>query len=228
MPRRIHGKHLCVSLALLLLVWSGQAFAAEPVGWISVTSGSASIASDGQERPAQPKMPVAAEDTLKTGQDGIMQVIFRDDTLLSISEGSELMVRDAFTPEGEGEFNLSLLKGTARLIASNVASAHSEHFKVETPLGTIGIRGTEFGTLVADDHETVLLYTGGPILVSAKAADESSQAKAELCAKLAKSQMKTETAYASCKARMRAGDASKMKRQLGKIKELQAQYSCAP
>ena len=89
--------------------------------------------------------PIFLGDTLRTGAGSSVGVTFIDDTLFSLSEDARLVIdRLIFNPGGGGnELSLSLLQGAASFLAGQIAPSDGEGMKVTTPVGTIGVRGTQ-------------------------------------------------------------------------------------
>ena len=85
-------------------------------------------------------------DVLITSAKSSMGVIFRDDTIISLGSNSEVRIDDfVFRPaEGRMNFLVNVGKGTAQFISGQMAKLSPESVQVETPLSTIGIRGTRF------------------------------------------------------------------------------------
>ena len=81
-------------------------------------------------------------DTIETGPDGKLGVAFADGTSFSVSPNARMEVNEfVYDPHGHSNSSLmSLTKGTFTFIAGEVA--HSGSMKVDTPVGTMGIRGT--------------------------------------------------------------------------------------
>jgi len=94
-------------------------------------------------------------DSLKTGSDGSIAMVFRDDTLLSIGPDSEIAVKDfLYSPaEGRLSFVARLLKGTAACVTGIIGKLSPESFRFETPVANIGIRGTSFAVKVEDQED---------------------------------------------------------------------------
>lgn len=81
-------------------------------------------------------------DLIQTGADGALGIVFGDGTSFSLSANARMEVNEfVYDPKGHANSSLvSLSKGTFTFIAGNVA--HTGDMKVDTPLGTMGIRGT--------------------------------------------------------------------------------------
>lgn len=140
-------------LALLALwVWAAPAGAEEAViGSIRQVKGTAFLVRQEQSVPAEPRQQIMQNDTLRTGRDGALGVILRDDTVLSLGPDSELCLDQfAFSPV---EDKLSLVgrmtRGTATFLTGKIGQMRPEAVRVETPNGIIGVRGTQFLVQVA-------------------------------------------------------------------------------
>jgi FecR-like protein len=100
-----------------------------------------------QVKPAGPDQiklgdSVYKGDVLLTGADGAIGVVFSDGTALNLSKNAR-MVLNEFVYDPKGKANKSLFAlgtGTFTLIAGKVAK--SGDMKIDTPVATMGIRGT--------------------------------------------------------------------------------------
>jgi len=154
MSARRVGLLLALSVGVNL-VWSQNAGAApdtNPIGKVLTTAGTVRI-----EHPAailvQANLPtdvgqakigdfVYRGDIIQTGADGKLGVAFADGSSFSVSPNARMEVNE-FVYDPHGHFNsslMSLTKGTFTFIAGEVA--HNGSMKVQTPVGTMGIRGT--------------------------------------------------------------------------------------
>jgi hypothetical protein len=81
-------------------------------------------------------------DLISTGADGKLSITFADGTAFNVSANARMEINEfVYDPKGHDNSSLmSLSKGTFTFIAGNVA--HTGDMKVDTPLGTMGIRGT--------------------------------------------------------------------------------------
>ena len=81
-------------------------------------------------------------DLISTGPDGKLSISFADGSAFNVSSNARMEVNEfVYDPKGRANSSLmSLSKGTFTFIAGNVA--HTGDMKVDTPLGTLGIRGT--------------------------------------------------------------------------------------
>ena len=124
-----------------------QTSAAEsPVGCIKTAQNKASILRSGNPVPAQTGTMVYAGDILLTDQTGSLGVIFRDDALVSLGPNSQVKIDDfVFQPDqGRYSFLSRLIQGTAAFVSGQIAKLAPETMQVQTPIATIGVRGTRF------------------------------------------------------------------------------------
>jgi hypothetical protein len=101
----------------------------------------------------QPKVGdfVYRGDLIQTGPNGALAVTFVDGTSFNVSPNARMEVNEfVFDPNGHSNSTLlSLTKGTFTFIAGKIA--HTGDMKVDTPLGTMGIRGTAPRVEISDD-----------------------------------------------------------------------------
>jgi hypothetical protein len=100
---------------------------------------------------AQAGDPIYRGDLIQTGLEGTLAITFADGTSFNVSNNARMEVNEfVYDPNGQSNSTLlSLTKGTFTFIAGNVA--HTGSMKVDTPLGTMGIRGTAPRVEILDD-----------------------------------------------------------------------------
>jgi hypothetical protein len=90
-------------------------------------------------------------DVVQTGADGKVGITFTDGTAFNLSSNAR-MVLDEFVYDPNGKSNstlFSLTKGTFTFVAGKVAKTGD--MKIETPVATMGIRGTTPHVEISDD-----------------------------------------------------------------------------
>jgi len=95
-------------------------------------------------------MHLLLNDVLATSADGHLAAILQDGTRISLGPNTELKV-DRFVYEPvEGKFGLVLRlgRGVLAYISGKIAQFSRESVSVETPVGVIGLRGTEFAVSI--------------------------------------------------------------------------------
>ncbi len=113
-------------------------------GRIKIASGAAFIVRAGQTIPAQAGATVFEADVLRTGADGRLGLMMKDETRLSLGPSSEIRLdRFAYAPaEGRLGFVLSVVRGVAAYVSGKIAKLAPDAVRLETPAAIVGVRGT--------------------------------------------------------------------------------------
>ena len=142
---RLRVLGLCLG-AFFFFLSVAVASASVPVATAKNVNGSATVIRQGQAISATNGMDIWENDTVRTGSNGSMAIIFKDDTFLSLGPGSILIIDEFVFAPKQGKFSIvvRMLKGTAAYLSGLISklSPDSAHFK--TPNASIGIRGTKF------------------------------------------------------------------------------------
>src|SRR5690606_6300950 len=91
------------------------------------------------------------------------QVRFPDGSIVALKPGSELRL-DAYAYGGKGGKNesvMSLLKGGFRTVTGAISQLSREAYKVNTPVATIGVRGTVYEATLGDNGLNLGVWDGG-------------------------------------------------------------------
>jgi hypothetical protein len=90
-------------------------------------------------------------DVVKTGADGRIGINFTDGTSFNLSNNARITLDEyVFDPNGKSNSTLfNLTKGTFTMVAGSIAKTGD--MKIDTPVATMGIRGTTPHIEVADD-----------------------------------------------------------------------------
>jgi VCBS repeat-containing protein len=111
------------------------------IGRVEQVSGNATIVRNGVAIAANQGDVVRKGDVVQTG-DGQIAVLFSDGSTFSLSAGARMVLND-FVYQAGGANNsalISLVQGTIGFVAGQVAKTGD--MRVETPVATMGIRGT--------------------------------------------------------------------------------------
>lgn len=94
-----------------------------------------------------------------TGSQGQVQIVFADDTRMVVGPGSSLVIEKYLMRNGgtASAFAVSALGGTFRFITGKSAKSV---YKIDTPTGTIGVRGTKFDFTVKKKKTDIILFDG--------------------------------------------------------------------
>ena len=124
-----------------------------PIGYVKNVTGDASVSTAGQTVKAEAGTPVLLGSVLRTGQESSMGVTFKDETVMSFGPDTELSVDEYLYAPAQGKLKLGsrLSKGSLNYVSGVIAKLKPDAVSVDTPSGTIGIRGTQF--VVKVDNE---------------------------------------------------------------------------
>lgn len=135
---------LVVLIAVTCLPMGGIARALD-VGTVASARGDAEVGHDGSRSAATVGMAVQLGDELRTGK-GQLRVVFRDDSVIDLSEYSSMIVdQQEFDPE-ESSFSslMRLVNGRARALVGKYYRTAGASYEIETPTAVAGVRGTSF------------------------------------------------------------------------------------
>lgn len=147
-------KYLCSIIAAAFVACATLAAASDgSAGRVKTVKGSASILRGQSSLPAVINERVLQGDTLRTGPDGSLGVILKDDTSLSLGPNSVVVVDQFLFAPAEGKLSLvtRMLRGTAVYVSGIIARLSPQTVRFETPSASIGIRGTRFLVKVDED-----------------------------------------------------------------------------
>jgi len=113
-------------------------------GRVKVAHGTATLERAGQVRPAQAGLEVFEGDVLRTGVDGRLSVMLKDESRLALGASSALtLTRFAYAPNDQ-QLGLAvrLTRGVLSYVSGLVAKLAPESVQLQTPSAIIGVRGT--------------------------------------------------------------------------------------
>ncbi|GAC1310783.1 MAG: hypothetical protein NVSMB24_28770 [Mucilaginibacter sp.] len=115
---------------------------------------------DGQPFILRSGMPIQLNDRIITGDNSKLQVMLLDQTVFTLGPGSD-MVLDEFVYDPDtnaGKITARVVKGIFRWVSGKMAH---DSVKVKLPVGTIGIRGTDFQIkILPAGNGSIKLYRG--------------------------------------------------------------------
>ena len=123
---------------------------------------------DGATRTLLVGSDIFIGDLVETGPKGQVQILFADKTRLVVGPQSALKIDDYLLRNNgdAGKFVVDMLSGSFRFATGNGPKAK---YEINTPTGTIGVRGTGFETFVFRDGRTRILHHIGTVLFRANA-----------------------------------------------------------
>ncbi len=143
---RLTARRSLVLAAFLLLPLCARAATESIAGSIKTVVGTVTVLRNGETVPAKEGLHLLVSDTLRTSADSRLALILQDGTRISLGANTELSLKDFVYRPSEGKFSLiiGLARGMMAYVSGKIASFMPQAVKVETPVGTIGLRGTEF------------------------------------------------------------------------------------
>ncbi len=92
-------------------------------------------------------------DTLQTGGDGTIGITFKDNSTLSLGHNSTVIIQSFLFSPAYGKLSMvnRLVKGTAAFISGVIAKLSPQSVHFETPVATVGFRGTTILVRIEDE-----------------------------------------------------------------------------
>lgn len=131
-------------------------------------TGAVAVAGDsGSSTAAAVNMNLHMNDTVTTGADSRISILFIDDTEITLGDNAQLRIDEyAFNPDDSSDNGAvyNFLRGTFLYVSGMIAKKPDPDVLLNTPYGSIGIRGTtvwggdmddEYGVLVQEGEVTV-------------------------------------------------------------------------
>lgn len=109
---------------------------------------------------------VEMDDAVRTMQ-GKVGITFDDDTKVLVNENSRLVIDDfVYDPNSTkgGKLAINVAHGTVRYASGQIAKNNPQSIAVNTPVATIGVRGTDFSATVDEfGRSTIVLLPSCPL-----------------------------------------------------------------
>jgi hypothetical protein len=136
-----------LSVVTLVVTLLGPVEGAAPsVGLVKVAEGTAVVLRGDQTLLARAGLALLEGDILRTGADGRLGLVLRDDTRVSLGPETEIRIdRFVFAPaKGQLALVLKMARGIAAYVSGKIAKLSPDAVRVETPVAIVGVRGTQF------------------------------------------------------------------------------------
>ncbi len=130
--------------ALLAALFFVVTAAHAQIGSITDFSGSATIKRGKETITAQKGTAIEQNDKIET-KNGKLKIVFKDDTNVTVTEHSSLVIDDfVYDPKsGKGSLGMKATGGTVRYVSGAIAK-DPKQVKINTPTASIAVRGTDF------------------------------------------------------------------------------------
>ncbi len=139
----------------------------EPIGNIESIEGEVwAIRVDGTRERLELGDQVFQGDILESGADGKVGVLLADETTFAMGSEGRMVLDEMIYDPGtqEGSVSLSVLQGVFTFVSGQVAKTDPDAMTLDTPVATIGIRGTQVGLDLRDGQNlnvTLMEEQGG-------------------------------------------------------------------
>jgi hypothetical protein len=117
-----------------------------PAGKVVAVAGQVTAAgADGAIRPLAKDDPVFAGDIISTGPNSRTRIVFSDNGVIFLRPSTRFVIKSyqhsGAADKDESEF--SLVRGGFRSVTGAIGHSNPKNYRVDTPVATIGIRGTD-------------------------------------------------------------------------------------
>lgn len=135
-------------LAAVTILCPVAAYGAEPVSQVHDMTGRANVlrSATRQVIPATLKMPLYLQDVVRTGARSKMNLLFVDDSMVSIGRHTRLVITTyLYDPHKRGRRSIiDLTWGSLKCVTSSLVRHKDTQFTVRTPTSVVGVRGSVF------------------------------------------------------------------------------------
>lgn len=147
------SKILSLLFLFVLLLAPVVDAAEESAGSLRMTKGDVFIERGGKSIKPENGSAVYQNDTVQTGANGSVGIVFKDNSRISLGPNSRLDLKKFVFKPAENQFSMinKLTKGTASFVSGKMTKLSPESVVLETPTATIGVRGTTYNVKVSED-----------------------------------------------------------------------------
>ena len=147
--------------------------AAEPIGQVKDLTGKAfAVRTDGTRSPLSAGDSVYQGDVIETADGGAINMLFVDQTTFALGGDARLALDElVYNPATQtGSSSFSIMKGVFVFVSGEIAKTDYTKMEINTPVATIGIRGTKVaGEIRPAGEESTFTVIDGEITVSTQA-----------------------------------------------------------
>ncbi len=140
-----------------------------PVGAVEEVKGNATVTrADGTVETITIGTPIYQGDVIETDAAGAVNIVFIDETSMAVSENARLAIDEyTFDPSTEsGTTNFSVLRGLFVFTSGLIGRDDPDDVSIDTPVGSIGIRGTVIAGDINPSGESNITVLEGAIVVT--------------------------------------------------------------
>jgi hypothetical protein len=144
-----------VASLIIGLLMAGTAWA--EIGSVTESSGTAIIKRGKDTVQISKGTLVELNDKVET-KNGKVKIVFKDNTNVTVTESSSLIIDDfVYDPKsGSGKLGLKAAAGTVRYVSGSIAK-DPKNVKINTPTAAIAVRGTDFVMAVSETGGSMIM-----------------------------------------------------------------------
>ena len=141
---------LVVGLLITCSAWAN-------IGAVTESSGTAIIKRGKDTIQIAKGTLIEVNDKVET-KNGKVKIVFKDDTNVTVTESSSLVIDDfVYDPKsGAGKLGLKAAAGTVRYVSGSIAK-DPKNVKINTPTAAIAVRGTDFVMAVSETGASMIM-----------------------------------------------------------------------
>lgn len=112
--------------------------------------------------------PIDQQDIIKTGEQARASFRFNEGTVITLGAKTEMVVSEFIHTNKKKSAAFEFATGAFRIVTGLITKTESPRFTVDTPMGAIGVRGTDFwgGNLANDQSiDVILLDSEHPLTI---------------------------------------------------------------
>jgi hypothetical protein len=127
------------------------------IGSVTESSGTAIIKRGKDTIQIAKGTEIKINDKVET-KNGKVKIVFKDDTNVTVTESSSLVIDDfVYDPKsGTGKLGLKAAAGTVRYVSGSIAK-DPKNVKINTPTAAIAVRGTDFVMAVSETGASMIM-----------------------------------------------------------------------
>ena len=167
--KRFSLAHLFLLAVVTLFLAYSPADAATQVATVVAARGDVqALDAKGKARALSVQSPIFEDDTLRTGERSRVQIMFTDNTLVSLGTATTMKIAEyRWQPDQkDGALKTRIKEGTFRVMGGALTKTAPQNFKTETPTATIGIRGSMYAGVATADFLSVVFQGGKGIEIT--------------------------------------------------------------
>jgi hypothetical protein len=126
------------------------------IGKVIGLAGDAVIEREGREFPVDVGIEIRISDSVRTGPEGRVRILFNDDSMAAVGPGAFFRMDEYQDTGSDQSFKAHVAEGLARFVTGKIVEANPKGFQVTAPEAVVGIRGTIIS--VRAESERTIVY----------------------------------------------------------------------